>query len=564
MAKAGHVYPQAMSRAADLMDARVTMVRRRWSVERALAAARASGAFTIAADLRKAARLADIERAAAWGLGRLPWMDIAFTGLTAVASSADEISVRRVLRGGASMVLVRDGRRVAGVIEASARLGASLAGKLERLHGAEGDATLWLLRTAGKLGEAQGHAVYVAGGFVRDLVLGRGAAQTRDIDLVVEGDGIGFGRRLAEETGGHLVVHTAFGTASLEGGATPDGTGIGRVDIATARHERYGEPGALPDVSPAGIDEDLGRRDFTINAMAVALSPSAWGRLHDPRGGAEDMAARRLKVLHPLSLVEDPTRIWRGARYAARLGLRPDAGFRRALALAIKVGRYPALSGQRLQAELDLVMDEEDPWRALGFLLSWGALRLWDASYRVTGRGRARLASARSLLRWARGARIAVDGPGLALFALLFDQSRPVADRCVRRLAVAGGPAARLDAGAARDLARRLACLDPRRPSRVAEMLRPVPDALLLGAWLAGGRSVRRDIEWFLREGRAERPLSSGDDVVAAGVPRGPLVGQVLGFLRDLKLDGRVRTMDEERAAVAEWMKVLATKGDLR
>ena len=462
------------------------------------------------------------------------------------------------------MVLVRDGRRVAGVIEASARPGASLAGKLERLHGAEGDAALWLLRTAGKLGEAQGHAAYVAGGFVRDLVLGRGAAQTRDIDLVVEGDGIAFGRRLAEETGGHLVVHTAFGTASLEGGATPDGTGIGRVDIATARHERYGEAGALPDVSPAGIDEDLGRRDFSINAMAVALSPSAWGRLHDPRGGAEDVAARRLKVLHPLSLVEDPTRIWRGARYAARLGLRPDAGFRRALALAIKVGRYPTLSGQRLQAELDLVMDEGDPWRALGFLLSWGALRLWDASYRVTGRSRARLAAARSLLRWARGARIAVDGPGLALFALLFDQSRPVADRCVRRLAIAGGPAARLDAGAARDLARRLACLDPRRPSRVAETLRPVPDGLLLGAWLAGGRSVRRDIEWFLHEGRAERPLSSGDDVVAAGVPRGPLVGQVLGFLRDLKLDGRVRTMDEERAAVAEWMKVLVTKGDLR
>jgi tRNA nucleotidyltransferase (CCA-adding enzyme) len=278
----------------------------------------------------------------------------------------------------------------------------------------------------------------------------------------------------------------------------------------------------------------------------------------------EDVAARRLKVLHPLSLVEDPTRIWRGARYSARLGLRPDAGFRRALALAIRVGQYPALSGQRLQAELDLVMDEEDPWRALALLLSWGALRLWEVSYRVTGRSRARLAAARSLLRWARGAHITVDGPGLALLTLLFDQSGPIAARCVRRLAIAGGPAARLDTGAARDLARRLACLSPRRPSRVAEALRPMPDGLVLGAWLAGGRAVRRDIQWFLREGRAERPRSSGDDVVAAGVPRGPLVGKALGLLRDLKLDGRVRTMDEERAAIAEWVKVLATKGDLR
>jgi hypothetical protein len=106
--------------------------------------------------------------------------------------------------------------------------------------------------------------------------------------------------------------------------------------------------------------------------------------------------------------------------------------------------------------------------------------------------------------------------------------------------------------------------MGPRRASRVAEALRPVRDGLLFGAWLAGGRAGRRDIEWFLREGRSERPLSSGDDVVAAGVPRGPLVGQAIGILRDLKLDGRVRTLDEERAAVTEWVKALATKGDLR
>src|SRR5205809_7859912 len=112
---------------------------------------------------------------------------------------------------------------------------------------------------AGKHGEDQGQAVFVVGGFVRDLLLGAGTF-VPDLDIVVEGDGIAFGRRLAEETGGHLVVHAAFGTASLEAGTTPDGTRIGRVDIATARIERYGMPGALPEVSPAGIDEDLGRR----------------------------------------------------------------------------------------------------------------------------------------------------------------------------------------------------------------------------------------------------------------------------------------------------------------
>src|SRR3984893_1971963 len=144
MAKAGHVYPQVEPRAADLMDARVTTAQRRWSVNRALAAARASGASVIAADLGTAARVADIERAAAWGLGRTPWIDLAYTGLPAVSSSAAEITVRRLLRGGASMVLVRDGRRVAGMIEASARLGSSLAGKLARVQRSPGAAAAGL------------------------------------------------------------------------------------------------------------------------------------------------------------------------------------------------------------------------------------------------------------------------------------------------------------------------------------------------------------------------------------------------------------------------------------
>src|SRR6266536_1675317 len=518
MAKPGHGYPQVMPRAADLMHARVITVPRHWSVDRALARARASGAVVVAADAKTGTRVADLERAAAWGLGRMPWTATGGAEVAAVSGADDEIAVRRLLRGGASMVLVREGGRVVGAIEASPRPHGSLTSRLERLHGAPGEATLWLLRTAG---------------------------------------------RLAEEMGGHLVVHRAFGTASLEGGATPDGTRVGRVDIAMARRERYIRPGALPEVSPAGIDPDLGRREFSVNAMAVSLSPSAWGRLLDPFGGADDLAARRLRVLHRLSLVEDPTRIWRGARYAGRLRLRPDPGFERALALALEVGRYPALSGQRLHAEHALVMDEAEPWRALGLLLGWGAFRLWDASYRITPQSRARLASARLFLRWARGARITVDSAELTLLALLFDQSRPVADRCVRRLAVAGGGAARIDAGAARALARRLVSVGPRRPSRVAEVLRPAREALVLGAWLAGGRVVRRHIEWFLREGRAGRPLSSGDDVVAAGVPRGPLVGQAMAHLRDLRLDGRVRTIEEERVAVAEWMKGMATKGDL-
>jgi tRNA nucleotidyltransferase (CCA-adding enzyme) len=566
MARHGHAYPQVEPRAADLMDRRVAKVPAATSVRKALGVARAAHAHVVT-DLRAAARREDLERAAAWGFGGRRWLDIAHVGLPSVTAGTGEIPVRRLLQGGALAVLVLDGRRVVGIVEPSPRPAASatwLHARLERLQGSEGEARLWLLRTAGKLGEAQGQGVFAVGGFVRDLLLVRASSHVPDLDLVVEGDGIAFGRRLAEETGGHLVVHAAFGTASLEGGTTPDGTRIGRVDIASARRERYGMPGALPEVSPASVDLDLGRRDFSVNAMSVALAPSAWGRLLDPFGGQRDLAARRLRVLHPLSFVEDPTRIWRGARYAARLGLKPDTSFGRALALALRAGEYPALSGSRLHAELDLVMDEPDPWSVLGLLLGWGALRIWDPGFRATRRSRGRLSAARRFAAWARGAGVAVDAGQLALVALLFDQPRATAERSLRRLAVTGAAAARLDAATARSVARRVGAQAQRRPSQVAEMLRPAPEAALLGAWLCGGRRARGRIEWFLAQGRGARPLSSGDDVVAAGVPRGPRVAQALALLRDLRLDGRVKTKDDERAAVADWIETLTRKGESR
>ena len=566
MARHGHAYPQVEPRAADLMDERVARVPGSASVRKALDVARPAHAHVVT-DLRAAARREDLERAAAWGFGRWRWLDIAHVGLPSVTAGTGEIAVRRLLQGGAPAVLVLEGRRAVGVVEPSPRPGTSAnwtVARLERLEGSEGEARLWLLRTAGKLAEAQGQAIFAVGGFVRDLLVARASARVPDLDLVVEGDGIAFGRRLAEETGGHLVVHAAFGTASLEGGTTPDGTRIGRVDIASARRERYGMPGALPDVSAASIDLDLGRRDFSVNAMSVALAPSAWGRLLDPFGGQRDLAARRLRVLHPLAFVEDPTRIFRGARYAARLGLKPDASFNRALALAWRAGEFPALSGQRLHAELDLVMAEADPWGVLALLLGWGAFRIWDRGFRVTRRSRGRLRAARSLAAWAHGAGVAVEAGGLALVALLFDQPRATAERCLRRLALAGVNAARLDTATARSLARRVGAQASLRPSQAAEMLRSAPEAALLGAWLCGGRRARGRIEWFLGQGRGARPLSSGDDVVAAGVPRGPRVAQALALLRDLRLDGRVRTKDDERAAVADWIEAMTRKGESR
>jgi tRNA nucleotidyltransferase (CCA-adding enzyme) len=392
--------------------------------------------------------------------------------------------------------------------------------------------------------------VWAVGGVVRDLLLARSAP---DVDLVVEGDGVAFARRLAEEIGGAVTAHPEFGTASVEGVADAGAPGVGRVDVASARAERYEAPGALPVVHPAAIEDDLGRRDFSVNAMAVALAPAAFGALLDPFAGRRDLRDRRLRPLHPLSFVEDPTRMFRAARYSARLGFRLAAEGRAALRLAMSVAEYPALSGQRLRAEIDLLA--ADPTRRRGFarVLSWGLPRLWTPAYRASPKTPARLRAAETLLDWARGAGVALEPGDVALIALLIDQRPHVAARCLTRLAVAGERRAALEAAmASRSTARRIGT-PSLPPSEVAEALRRLPPAVLAGLWLVGRRRSRGRIQWFLGQGRAIRPLLSGEDLVALGVPRGPLVGEGLAALRRLRLDGVVTTAAEERAYVARW-----------
>ncbi len=597
MAKPGVAYPQVEPSAAALMDRRVVTCPAGRHVAAALEAARRAGAEVLLVGNRRAVRRRDLERVCRWGLTGLRAAEVGWDGLPVVPATAPELRARRLLMDGAPMILVRDGRRVVGVIDAEAvevarpalslmhrldRLGDSLAwdggapaprrpaarvsGSLASDGGApaprrpaartatgsrSGEARLWLLRVAGKVGEGLGTPVFAVGGFVRDLLL---ESPAPDVDLVVEGDGLAFARQLCEELGGSLVIHKDFATAAVEGAAGPGGTALGRIDIASARREQYDAPGALPVVSVATVEEDLRRRDFSVNALALALQPSTFGRLVDPLGGWLDLRRRRLRPLHPLSFVEDPTRIFRAARYASRLRFRLDAGGVRALRLALRVGDYPALSGQRLRAELDLLASEPRGWRGLELLLKWGGLKLWEQGYLVSSRGPNRVRAAERLCSWARRVGIGLDPSEVALIALLADQRAPIVTRCLARLALSGEPFSRLYAAAtAAPLARRLDGGRWRRPSEVALALQSCAIQVLVGAWLHGGARARRRIQWFLSRGRRVRPLLSGDDVVALGVPRGPDVGECLAALRRLRLDGVVRTRSQERAFVKAW-----------
>ncbi|MEK7767938.1 MAG: hypothetical protein AAB368_17035, partial [bacterium] len=202
--------------------------------------------------------------------------------------------------------------------------------------------TVGLLERAGRLAEERKTEVFLVGGLVRDLFLGVGAV---DLDLVVAGDGPAFARRLADVLGGEVEVYDRFLTATV---TCPD---LPRLDVATARLETYERPGALPHVKPAGLAEDLKRRDLTINAMAVDLRPGRFGALVDPFGGAADVAAGLIRLLHARSLTDDPTRILRMARYASRFEFVAEPRTREWLHEALAARVLEFVSGDRLRQE---------------------------------------------------------------------------------------------------------------------------------------------------------------------------------------------------------------------
>jgi tRNA nucleotidyltransferase (CCA-adding enzyme) len=355
--------------------------------------------------------------------------------------------------------------------------------------------------------------VHLVGGAVRDLMLGR---RPREVDLVVEGDVDEAAARL----GGETTAHDRFGTARVLFDDC-------EVDLARARRERYLRPGALPEVEPAGLDEDLQRRDVSINAIALSLRDAT---LSAVPGALEDLDRGVLRVLHDRSFVDDPTRLWRVARYAARLGFAVEPRTR-ALAHAADPS---TVSGDRLGAELRLALREPDPPAALRAARELNARLLPDGF----DPDPASLAAALALLPDGEGrpdlVTLAAATAGMEVSALLGwldDMGFTAADRDT----VAA--ASRFSTGA------------PLRHARTpAEIARAARGAPLEAVALVGGENARRWID-DLRHVRLE---ISGDDLLAAGVPQGPEVGERLRRALDRKLDGEVSGRAGELAAALE------------
>jgi len=403
-------------------------------------------------------------------------------------------------------------------VELSAVLKASLPARL-----------VSILHNAGEFCRVHGARLFIAGGWVRDLLLKHPG---RDIDLVVEGDGLSLARELARQTGAEITSYDRFKTARL---VLEQFT----LDIATSRRETYPHPGSLPSVEPAPIEQDLRRRDFTINAMAVAVSGDDFGKLIDPLEGRLDLEKGVIRILHPESFRDDATRIFRAVRYEQRFGFTLEP----ATLEHLKDGKsyFATISPDRLRYEFECILHEAKPEKAL---LRAGELSVLSAVFPPLG-------FSRQQYGWFESARArySPDLPTPAVYFGLIAQplgAKETAELC---------PRLNLPAEICRVLAdfrllesRLEALSEPGlKPSRIFSLLEGLhPGAIRTGLIIAGQPEIRSNLERFLKELRHVKPLLGGHDLKLAGIPEGPRIGRILRAIQDARLDGTVVTRHDE------------------
>jgi tRNA nucleotidyltransferase (CCA-adding enzyme) len=397
-----------------------------------------------------------------------------------------------------------------------------------------------------RLARRRGVPLYLVGGGVRDLFLDR--AQL-DIDLAVEGDAASLAGEVASAVEARLVIHPHFGTATLRLPARQAGGPEITLDLAQARDEHYERPGALPSVRPADIHRDLARRDFTVNAMALVLAGTEAGRLLDPHGGQQDLAARRLRVLHDRSFQDDATRMLRGLRYEGRLGFRFQVASERLLRRDLSY--LDTISGPRLRHELLAILDEERPER---ILMRGQALGLLPALHVALSMNRRRAAAFAA----ARGRDLASLGE-VYLCLLTVEAGQAQVEGVILRLALHGGWARALrDAVRLRAETSQLAAPDL-PPSQVVAILEHFSAAAVAGHALLQPPGATRDRLWqYLERWRYRRPALRGQDLQALGVEPGPTMGRMLAQLRAARLDGEAQGREDEVRLVRAWQSAEA------
>ncbi|MDF1613917.1 CBS domain-containing protein [Desulfurivibrio dismutans] len=399
-----------------------------------------------------------------------------------------------------------------------------------------------LLRTIGEVAQERKYHAFAVGGFVRDLLL---QEKNFDIDVVIEGDGVVFAKDLAQRLGGRVRVHKKFQTAVVK---LPDGL---KVDVATARLEYYDYPAALPTVELSSLKLDLFRRDFTINAMAIHLNPDTFGTLMDFFNSQNDLKDHKIRVLHNLSFVEDPTRIFRAIRFEQRMGFTIGRHTERLIKNAVRMNLYDRFFGYRFFGELKGILSEETPLPAIRRMANLGLLPFLHPRLKLEPRLAKTLDEAQAALSWYQLLyRDEVCRNWLVyLLALTVNLKRSELQDFCRRFEVPERSRQQLlgEKTAAQQAATVLRRALPDSNSGIYHLLSGLgPEGLLYLLAISRKKAAKKAISLYVTELSSVRPELNGHDLKVLGYRPGPVFRQILDQLLDARLDGQVKNREEE------------------
>ena len=409
-----------------------------------------------------------------------------------------------------------------------------------------------LLRQAGELAASLGCNIYLVGGIVRDMIL---RISNLDVDVVVEGDGIAFARVFSQAVGARYASHEKYKTAVVTLG---DGT---HIDVATARLEYYKTPGDYPVVEQSTLKLDLYRRDFTINTMAVCLNPQRFGELIDFFGAQRDIREKRIRVLHALSFVEDPSRILRAVRFEQRYGFTLGKQTITLVHAAVKSGLLGSVFGGRISREIRQMLGEDDPAKGLERLAGLGVLTAIHPDFQFLPAMKDCFARVRETLLWFTMLFTHDEYRSWLVYLLgLVDQmkTRKIVDIC-RRLGITDEEIrALLDSQTkVQEILKGFAAARTLKPSGVVKLLEGASlEVVLFAMSKTRSSAVKELISSYITAWRSYRPPVSGKDLLAAGFARGRYLGGTLRLIREKGLDGELKdhreAMEFARARLQE------------
>jgi tRNA nucleotidyltransferase (CCA-adding enzyme) len=403
--------------------------------------------------------------------------------------------------------------------------------------------TLSLLKKIGSLADSRGESAYAVGGFVRDLFL---KVPGVDIDITVEGDGVTFAEKFAKLTGSDVESFTRFGTSIV---IVP---GFGKVDIATARTESYERPGALPAVKKSGIVQDLYRRDFTLNAMALSLSPGYFLKLLDPFDGLEDLKKGRIRALHDKSFIDDPTRIFRAVRFEQRFQKRIEAQTQKWLSQAVRGDYIQRVSGERLRNELRLIFQEPHPERAVKRLGELRALPHIHPALGVSALVRQSLPRIAPAVEEFKKMNLGLEETAVWFQALLNQPSPKEVEGLSKRLALSKtehkivSQSARFVPSLFHEIAKPALAV-----SRLYRFLSPLRPEVQCFLWATAPAASRKKMALYFKRVQNIEPWVRGGDLKAMGIPPGFRYSFILLEVLDGQLDGKFNNRPEALA----WVK---------